>query len=195
MKVDKKCNAYIGILEELKKWLKFLPLCGLLRDPSMRERHWDMVRTKSNSSFVIDENLRLSDIYDLDLGKIAEDVEEITDQANQEANMEKNLNNIEEFWVDIKFDFQQHKGSDVQMLKLNEENFEILEENQTQVNAMFSSRYLATFEDRCIKWQKSLASISEVVMLCGEVQRNWSFLEQLFIHSAEVKKELPKESD
>lgn len=195
MKVDKKSNAYIGILEELKLWLKFLPLCGQLRDPSMRERHWDMVREKSNSSFVIDENLKLSDIYELELGKIAEDVEEITDQANQEAKMEKTLNNIEEFWVDIQFDFQQHKGTDVQMLKLNEENFEILEENQTQVNAMFSSRYLATFEDRCVWAQKSLAAISEVVLLCGEVQRNWSFLEQLFIHSAEVKKELPKESD
>lgn len=63
------------------------------------------------------------------------------------------------------------------MLRLNEENFETLEEHQTQVNAMFSSRYLATFEDRCVKWQKALAAISEVVMLCGEVQRNWSFLE------------------
>jgi len=81
------------------------------------------------------------------------------------------------------------------MLRLNEENFETLEENQTQVNAMFSSRYLATFEERCVKWQKALASISEVVTLAGEVQRNWSFLEQLFIHSAEVKKELPKESE
>ena len=60
---------------------------------------------------------------------------------------------------------------------------------------MFSSRYLSTFEDRCIKWQKALAAIAEIVMLAGEVQRNWSFLEQLFIHSAEVKKELPKESD
>ena len=60
---------------------------------------------------------------------------------------------------------------------------------------MFSSRYLATFEDKCIKWQKALADIAEVVMLAGEVQRNWTFLEQLFIHSAEVKKELPKESD
>lgn len=109
--------------------------------------------------------------------------------------MEKTLNNIEAFWQDIKFEFQQHKGSDVQMLKLSEENFEVLEENQTQVNSMFSSRYLSTFEEKCIKWQKALASISEIVMLCGEVQRNWSFLEQLFIHSAEVKKELPKESD
>lgn len=195
MKVDKKCNAYIGLLEEIKKWLKFLPLCGQLRDPSMRERHWDMIRAKVNNNFVIDENLKLSHIYDLELGKIADDVEEITDQANQEAKMEKTLNTIETFWVDIKFAFTQHKGSDVQMLRLDEENFEQLEEHQTQVNGMFSSRYLATFEDRCVKWQKALASISEVVLCAGEVQRNWSFLEQLFIHSAEVKKELPKESE
>jgi len=43
--------------------------------------------------------------------------------------------------------------------------------------------------------QKSLAAISEVVQLLGEVQRSWSFLENLFIHSEEVKKELPKESE
>ena len=195
MKVDKRCNAYIGILEEIKKWLKFLPLCGQLRDPAMRERHWDMIREKVNSNFKIDANLRLVDIYDLELGKIAEDVEEITDQATQEAKMEKTLNTIEGAWVGIQFDFQEHKGTSVQMLKLNEESFEMLEEHQTQVNAMFSSRYLSTFEEKCIKWQKALAAISEVVLLCGEVQRNWSFLEQLFIHSAEVKKELPKESD
>ena len=40
MKVDKRSNAYIGILEELKKWLKFILLVGPLRDPAMRERHW-----------------------------------------------------------------------------------------------------------------------------------------------------------
>jgi len=59
---------------------------------------------------------------------------------------------------------------------------------------MFSSRYLATFEDRIVYWQKSLASISEIVVMISEVQRSWSFLENLFIHSEEVKKELPKES-
>ena len=59
---------------------------------------------------------------------------------------------------------------------------------------MFSSRYLATFEDKIVKWQKSLAAISEIVVVIGEVQRSWSFLENLFIHSEEVKKELPNES-
>jgi len=62
------------------------------------------------------------------------------------------------------------------------------------VTALFSSRYLATFETRITYWQRSLAAISEIVILLGEVQRSWSFLENLFIHSEEVKKELPKES-
>jgi dynein heavy chain len=59
---------------------------------------------------------------------------------------------------------------------------------------MFSSRYLATFEEKIVYWQKSLAAVSEIVVLLGDVQRTWSFLENLFIHSEEVKKELPKEA-
>ena len=109
--------------------------------------------------------------------------------------MEKQLGDIEAFWKDIKFDFQKYKDTAVQMLRLSEENFETLEENQTIVTAMLSSRYVATFEDRVNYWNKALAAIAEVVLLTGEVQRTWSFLENLFIHSEEVKKELPKQSE
>jgi dynein heavy chain, axonemal len=37
--------------------------------------------------------------------------------------------------------------------------------------------------------------MAEIVLVSGEVQRTWQFLENLFIHSEEVKKELPKESE
>jgi dynein heavy chain, axonemal len=37
--------------------------------------------------------------------------------------------------------------------------------------------------------------MAEIVLIAGEVQRTWQFLENLFIHSEEVKKELPKESE
>ena len=59
---------------------------------------------------------------------------------------------------------------------------------------MFSSRYLSTFEKRITNWNQALGAVSEIVIALGEVQRSWSFLENLFIHSEEVKKELPKES-
>jgi len=69
MKVDKRANAYAGILEEIKKWLIFLPLIAELADKSMRDRHWDSIKTKVGVQFTIDDNLLLKDIYDLNLGK------------------------------------------------------------------------------------------------------------------------------
>jgi dynein heavy chain len=194
-KVDKRCSAYIGLLDECKKWLVFLPMVTSLRSPNMRDRHWASIKELVKSDFKIDDSLVLKAIYDLNLGKFSDDVEEITDQAGQEARMEKTLKEFEEFWVSVDYDFDKHKGSEVMMLRLNEENFEKLEEHQTLCQAMFSSRYLATFEEKVILWQKQLAAISEITQLCQEIQRTWSFLENLFIHSEEVKRELPQESE
>jgi len=44
--------------------------------------------------------------------------------------MEKTLKSLEEFWKDIVFEFNQHKDTAVKLIKLSEENFEALEENQ-----------------------------------------------------------------
>jgi len=109
--------------------------------------------------------------------------------------MEKTLVKLDETWKEIEFEFQKHKDSDIMLIKISEENFEMLEENQVAVTAMFSSRYLSTFEEKCVYWQKSLAAIAEIVSILAEVQRSWTFLENLFIHSEEVKKELPKDSE
>ena len=109
--------------------------------------------------------------------------------------MEKTLAKLDESWKDIVFMFTPHKNTGVSLMKLKEEDFEMLEENQLAVQSMFSSRYLSTFEDRCTYWQKSLAAVAEINSLLSEVQRSWTFLENLFIHSDEVKKELPKETE
>lgn len=194
MKVDKRANAYVGVLDEIKKWLVFLPLIAELADDAMRDRHWDALKAKVGVNFEINDKLMLQFIYDLNLGKYQEDVEEITDQAKQEAKMEKTLERLEATWKDILLEFQAHKDSGYYLIRLSEDNFDILENDQTSVSAMFSSRYLATFEDKITYWNKALAQIGEIVVLLGEVQRLWSFLENLFIHSEEVKKELPEES-
>lgn len=129
MKVDKRANAYNGLLDEIKKWLIFLPLIAELADPAMRDRHWDAIRTKVQKQFTVDDKLLLQDVYNLNLQDFKEDVEEITDQAKQEAKMEKTLAKLEETWKDIKFDFYQHKNTDIYMIRLTDENFDLLEEN------------------------------------------------------------------
>ena len=83
--------------------------------------------------------------------------------------MENTLKKVDEFWRDVCFEFTPHKDSGVQMIRLSEENFDALEEMQTAINGMFSSRYLSTFEDKIVYWQKSLASVSEIVVMLSEV--------------------------
>lgn len=39
-----------------------------------------------------------------------------------------------------------------------------------------------------------MGAIYDVYQLLGEVQKSWSFLENLFIQSEEVKRELPEQS-
>lgn len=152
MRCDKKCNAYIGIQEDIKKWLVFLPLITELRDPAMRPRHWAALKVKVQKDFTVDDNLILREVYNLNLNKYQEDVEEISDQARQESKMEKTLAKLEVTWKDVKFEFAPIKGQEVKTIKLSEENFEMLEENQVAVTSMFSSRYLATFEEKCVYW-------------------------------------------
>jgi len=133
-------------------------------------------------------------IFDLKLGNYQEDVEEITDQAANEAKMEKLIADLDKYWKPIDFVFQPHKDSGFYLIRLGEDDFEMLENDLTNVSAMFSNRYLATFEDEINYWNKALNNITEIVTNLAEVQRTWSFLENLFIHSDEVKKELPTES-
>jgi dynein heavy chain len=194
MKVDKRANAYIGIMDGIKKWIIFLPLIEDLRNEAMRDRHWDSLKSKIGVNFEINDKLLLKFIYDLDLGKFQEDVEETADQAKQEAKMEKTLARLETEWNPRLFDFMAHKDSGYYLIKLAEEDLEALENDVTAVSAMFSSRYLATFEEKINYWNRVLANIGEIVTVLGEVQRQWSFLENLFMHSEEVKKELPNES-
>jgi len=127
---------------------------------------------------------------------MTEAVEEKTDQAKQEARMENLLKKLGKEWAEVNFDFEAHKGSDAIMrLKISDEKFEMLEDHQTAVQNMFASRFLSTFEDQVLYWQKTLANIYDVSTLISEVQRSWAFLENLFIYSDEVKKELPEDSD
>lgn len=70
----------------------------------------------------------------------------------------------------------------------------MLENDQLVIQGMMASRYLAQFEKEVNGWQKALFNVNEVFLLVGDIQRTWSYLEPLFIHSEEVKRELPEDA-
>jgi dynein heavy chain len=136
----------------------------------------------------------LADLLNLQLHKFVDDVGEVVDQAKKEDKMEQTLVKLGETWEVVEFESNRHQDTDVYLISLIEENFEMLEENQLVVQGMMASKYLATFEEAVTKWQKNLSSVSDVLGQMSETQRKWAYLETLFIGSEEVKKELPEDA-
>jgi len=204
MKALHKCtrwsDAFISLDKLCKNFLSTIPLITLLRAKSMRPRHWKLLIKATNADSFIppcdDENIRLGGLLALDLHKISNEVEEICDQANKEDKMEKTLEQIESRWTGIVFTMSPYKGDDedIPILGIEEEDFESLENDQLVIQGMLASRFVAQFRNEVNSWHKALLNVNEVFLLISEIQRTWSYLEPLFLHSDEVKRELPEDA-
>ena len=81
--------------------------------------------------------------------------------------MEQTLAKLQTTWTSIEFEFEQHRDSDVHLLKMKEEDFEALEDNQLVVQGMMASKYLATFEAEVTGWQKKLGNVARPEPACS----------------------------
>ena len=188
-------NAFIGLDDSVKNFLTSVPLVADLRSPDMRDRHWKSLMDVTGKQFVIDDQFSLDSLLALELHKFEDEVGEIVDCAQKEAKMEVSLAKLEVTWAKVEWAQMKHKDTDVNTIKLGEEDFEALEDNQVVVQGMLANRYMKTFEEAITGWNKKLMMVADVNQILSEIQRTWAYLESLFIHSDEVKKELPEAAD
>ena len=185
-----------GLDKQLKDFLQVTPLIMALGHKSMRPRHWALLMKATKKTFTPpheDPAMKLQNLLDLGMHEFVADVEEICDQALKEEKMEETLTKLAAAWKDVNWVGEPYKeGSEVMLLKIAEEDFEMLEADQLAVQGMMASRYLATFEAEVTGWQKGLAMVADVLMQLADIQRKWAYLEPLFIGSDEVRRELPE---
>jgi len=209
-KSTKKSEAFKGIDVLCKEFFIAAPLAGQLHSDTMRRRHWDeLVATtgkeidmpfklvdgessKFGEGTQLNEDLLVGDILKLDLhkGAVSGIVEEITDKGAKEAKQEIQLATLSENWSKIEFVMSPYKETDVPILRMGEEDFELLEADLLQMQGMVASRYEFWKVDST-RWQKELNTLADTLTMLAELQRMWSYLEPLFVGSDEVRKELP----
>jgi dynein heavy chain len=206
VKSTHKCTrwseAFHSLEQRCKDLLITIPLVSLLRSKALRPRHWrSLVEITGKTTFIPpteNEKLLLGDILSLNLHQISNEVEEICDQANKEEKMEQTLVQMQERWSEISFTMTPYKqiGSvdEIPLLGIGEDDFESLENDQLIIQGMLASRYLSQFKVEVNDWHKALFNVNEVFLLISDIQRTWSYLEPLFIHSDEVKRELPEDA-
>ncbi|XP_063098620.1 dynein axonemal heavy chain 2 isoform X5 [Cavia porcellus] len=157
-------------------------------------RHWDQVRDEIHRVFDQEsESFTLEQIVELGMDQHVEKIGEISASATKELAIELALQNIAKTWDVTQLDIVPYKDKGHHRLRGTEEIFQVLEDNQVALSTMKASRFVKAFEKDVDHWERCLSLILEVIETVLTVQRQWMYLENIFL-GEDIRKQLPSES-
>jgi dynein heavy chain len=188
-------DVYTGIDAAMKTFSSLMPLVTQLRSPAMRKHHWKELMRLCGTEFEIGPDFTLQSMIDLQLHKLSDEVSDIVERAGKELIIEKFLKDIKNVWDKMDMVFAKHPRTALNILGGLEDLIAQLEEHQVQVANNAAQKHNALFLVDLQTWQTKLSVMDQVITIWQEVQITWMHLENIFIGSADIRTQLPEDSD
>ncbi|XP_055375876.1 dynein axonemal heavy chain 2 [Condylostylus longicornis] len=195
------CKKYkdknLEILETKRKTVndfrRTLQMITALKNPSMRKRHWDKVKSLMKVNFnEHSPEFNIDALISMDFQAYSDDIQDISNSATMELQIEMGIKNIAEIWKTITFEMILHHD-EIYRIKNVDDCFQVLEEHAVQISSMKSTRFVEPFAKEVDKWEKTLSYITESLEKALVVQRQYLYLENIFL-GEDIKLQLPQEA-
>ncbi|XP_045081518.1 dynein axonemal heavy chain 2 isoform X2 [Coregonus clupeaformis] len=191
---DKQWEIVDFSKNRIDQFKRTIPLISDLRNPAMRDRHWKQICHEVQRSFDhTSPEFTLEKIVALGLEQHADKISEISGAASKELSIEQSLEGISMTWEETSLDIAPYKDKGHHRLRGTEEVFQALEDNQVTLSTMKASRFVRAFEKEVDHWERCLSLVLEVIEVVLTVQRQWMYLENIFL-GEDIRKQLPRES-
>lgn len=180
--------------EKVDQFKKALPLISDLRNEALRDRHWQQLMDQIGQQFdPTGPDFTLARVVDLGLPNYGELVASLSNSASKELMVERAVTSLEVTWSTMNLDIMKYKN-DYLTLRSADEVFAALEDNVVTLSTMKASKFALSFLPELEKWEATLALVSETIECIQNVQRAWMYLENIFVGSEDIRKQLPAES-
>ncbi len=178
----KKWGAFRNLEERIKQMHIVLEQVDKLHNDCIKERHWQELMQKIKQEININNpNFCLEDLIRLKLFNFQDDVAELHALATKEAQMEKQLAQMEAYWDKAELKMEVKKGGEVPLLYKLDDIITRIEDDAQKLSTMLSQRkYVKYFEARVQKLQDSNKMMNSVIEKWIKVQRKWENLEPIF---------------
>ena len=190
-------SAYKALKTQIEDFQVVLPILSEFTKESIRDRHWLEVMEITHSTFELPTapgtEFRLQSLLDVNLVSHKDEIEEVTDGADKQLKIERNLTEIEERWNAAIFFFKEWRGRNVQILQGTVAIMEELEEAQMNLQGMLTMRHVAPFRERAQELLSTLSETSETLERWMKVQMMWCSLESVFT-GGDIAKQMPVEA-
>ena len=136
---------------------RLMPLIIDMRNPAVRQRHWNLVMEECGERFdPYSENFTLDRVVQLGLDQHAQFISETSTDATKELAVENTLADIANAWTTINLDTGRFREGrdDVYKLKSADEIFTQLEDNTVTLSALKASKFYLVFERTIVSWRK-----------------------------------------
>ncbi|EUD67876.1 hypothetical protein C922_01488 [Plasmodium inui San Antonio 1] len=138
----------------------------------------------------------IKDIINYNLLQKKDDILDICDSAEKEANIEEKINEQYKIWNETCFQFSKWKNRDYACILVGSKVTEIqesLEESQILLNNINSTKYSKPFKSKLLLLLNKLSDCSDIVERWIKVQMLWCSMESVFT-SGDIARQIPIES-
>ncbi|CAB4027440.1 dynein heavy chain 6, axonemal-like isoform X1, partial [Paramuricea clavata] len=165
-------NAVVPQLRgKVDKMRHKLPVISDLRNPALKQRHWDTIQQVLEHTFSDEEPLTLGLLENIDAFDHSESIQEISGQASSEASLETLLKKVEDGWKTTEFVVLPHRDSkDVFILGGIDDIQVQLDDSQVNISTIAGSRHVGPIKPRVEEWVRQLSLFSETL------ERPWIFV-------------------
>ncbi|XP_075430348.1 dynein axonemal heavy chain 1 isoform X2 [Ascaphus truei] len=179
-----------GRIEDFKP---FIPLIQGLRNPGMRNRHWELLSEQVQINIKPKANLTFTRCLDMKLQDHIQSIAKVAEIAGKEFAIEQALDKMENEWSAVLFNMLPYKDTGTYILKSPEEASQLLDDHIVMTQSMSFSPFKKPFEERISSWEGKLCMIQDVLEEWLTCQRSWLYLEPIF-SSEDINRQLPVES-
>lgn len=169
-----------------------VPMIVTLRNPGMRDRHWEKIASTLKVDIMPIENFTTEQIIEMNLKDSLELIQKIGESAAKEYQIEQALDKMEAEWSSMYLQIHPYRETGTGVLKGFDDITVILDEQVTMTQTIMFSAFKGPFEERIDEWNRKLNCVSDVLDVWMTVQRNWLYLQPIF-ESPDINRQLPTE--
>lgn len=150
-----------NILPDLKESVELirnkLPILGYLRNPDLKERHWERIEAILNYTFKPGEKKTWARLENLGAFLQPNELMEVAAAASSEANLEHMLKKVGDTWKDLQLIIVLHKeGKDVFIIGSLEDVQTAMDESNINLQTIIASRHVGPIRPLVDEWINKL---------------------------------------
>ncbi|XP_041836448.1 dynein heavy chain 1, axonemal isoform X2 [Melanotaenia boesemani] len=180
------------VLKKIEEFQPCVLLFQCLRDPMMRNRHWETFSEQIHKTVRPKGNLKLTHYMELGLQNHVDDLTQLAKVARKEYAIEQALEKMEQEWSTVYFDLLPCKETKTYILKSPDEVFQMLDHHAVVIQSLSISPFKKPFENQVDTWERKLRMTRAVLEEWLMCQHFWLYLEPIF-GSDDASQHLPVE--